>query len=86
MDERSDIFACGVLMSEMFCGGMPYVGSNTMEIYQAQMSGTTISPSSLWPEIPPELEALILRCVQCAPDARFVSAGDLGVALSRLRS
>jgi serine/threonine-protein kinase len=86
VDERSDIFACGVLMSEMFCGGMPYVGSNTMEIYQAQMSGTTISPSSLWPEIPPELEALILRCVQCAPDARFVSAGDLGVALSRLRS
>lgn len=63
-----------------------HIGSNTMEIYQAQMSGTTISPSSLWPEIPPELEALILRCVQCAPDARFVSAGDLGVALSRLRS
>ena len=86
VDERSDIFACGVLMSEMFCGGMPFAGGNTMEIYQAQISDAPISPSSLWPEIPTELEAIILRCVRCSPDARFASATELGMALSKLRS
>ncbi|MBL0163575.1 MAG: protein kinase [Xanthomonadales bacterium] len=86
VDERSDIYACGVLMSEMFCGGKPFVGGNTMEIYQAQISDAPVSPSSLWADIPPELESVILRCVRCSPAARFASAAELGAALSRLRS
>ncbi len=86
VDERSDIYACGVLMSEMFCGGMPFAGGNTMEIYQAQISDSPISPSSLWPDIPPELEAVILRCLRCSPDARFATATELAMALSKLRS
>lgn len=86
VDERSDIYACGVLMCEMFCGGKPYAGGNTMEIYQAQISDTPVLPSALWAGIPAELESVILRCVRCSPDARFASAADLGLALSRLRS
>jgi eukaryotic-like serine/threonine-protein kinase len=86
VDERSDIYACGVLMSEMFCGAKPFTGGNTMEIYQMQVSDAPVRPSSLWPEIPPELEAVILRCVRSSPDERFASALDLGAALSRLRS
>jgi eukaryotic-like serine/threonine-protein kinase len=86
VDERSDIYACGVLMSEMFCGAKPFTGGNTMEIYQMQVSDAPVRPSSLWAEIPPELEAVILRCVRSSPDARFANALDLGAALSRLRS
>ncbi len=86
VDERSDIYACGVLLSEMFCGGKPFAGGNTMEIYQAQISDAPVPPSSLWTEIPEELEAVILRCVRCSPDARYASATELGIALSQLRS
>ena len=86
VDERADIFACGVLMSEMFCGGMPFSGANTMDIYQAQISDEPVRPSALWPEIPPELEAVILRCVRNAREERFASAAELGLALSHLRS
>ncbi|MGB0135315.1 protein kinase domain-containing protein [Dokdonella sp.] len=86
IDERADIYACGVLMSEMFCGGMPYAGANTMDIYQAQISDTPRRPSELWADIPADLEAIILRCVRSAREERFASAVDLGQALSGLRS
>ena len=86
VDERADIYACGVLMSEMFCGGMPFAGANTMDIYQAQISDEPVRPSVLWPDIPAELETVILRCVRSAREERYASAAELGLALSRLRS
>ncbi len=86
VDERGDIYACGVVMSETFCGGLPFTGSNTMEIYQAQMRDEPILPSRLWPEIPPELEAVILRCLRRDRDERYATARDLNAALTELRA
>ncbi len=86
VDERGDIYACGVVMSEMFCGGLPFTGANTMEIYEAQMRNEPIRPSKLWPEIPPELEAVILRCLRRDRQERFASARELNAALTELRA
>ena len=86
VDERGDIYACGVVMSETFCGGLPFTGSNTMEIYQAQMRDEPILPSKLWPEIPKELEAVILKCLRRDRDERYASARDLNAALTELRA
>ncbi len=86
VDHRADIYSSGVLLSEMFCGKLPYTGSNTMEIYMAQMQQAPIRPSEFWPEMPPELEILILRCIARAPDERFQSASDLGAALAAIRA
>ena len=70
----------------MFCGGLPFTGANTMEIYQAQMRKAPILPSKYWPEIPPELEAVILNCLARSPADRYPSANELGQALSQLRA
>jgi serine/threonine-protein kinase len=86
VDERGDIYACGVVMSEMFCGGLPFTGSNTMEIYQAQMRNEPLLPSKLWPEIPFELEAVILRCLRRDREERYTTARDLNAALTELRA
>jgi HAMP domain-containing protein len=86
VDERGDIYACGVVMSEMFCGGLPFPGANTMEIYQMQMRDEPILPSKLWPEIPPELEAVILRCLRSDRDERYAAARDLNAALTGMRA
>ncbi len=86
VDERGDIYACGVVMSESFCGGLPFTGSNTMEIYQAQMRDEPILPSKLWPEIPKELEAVILKCLRRDRDERYASARELNAALTELRA
>jgi len=63
VDQRADIYASGVLMCEMFCGKLPYTGANTLEIYVAQMQQPPTKPSEHWPEIPPALESIILRCL-----------------------
>jgi serine/threonine-protein kinase len=86
VDQRADIYASGVLLCEMFCGRLPYSGSNTLEIYVAQMQQEPIKPSQFWPEIPSALEAIILRCLQRQPAARFQSAVELAQALSALRA
>jgi serine/threonine-protein kinase len=85
LDQRADIYSSGVLMCEMFCGKLPFTGSNTLEIYMAQTQAEPIKPSEYWKEIPPTLEAIILRCLQRKPADRFSSATELSQALAQLR-
>jgi serine/threonine-protein kinase len=86
VDQRADIYSSGVLMCEMFCGKLPFSGTNTMEIYLAQMQQAPIKPSEHWPEIPPMLEGIILRCLQRRPEDRYPSALELAQALGQLRA
>lgn len=86
VDERADIYSCGVLMTEMFCGALPFTGSNTMEIYMAQMQAEPVRPSALWPDIRPELETLILRCLKRSVAERPASAAELAATLAQLRA
>jgi len=85
LDQRADIYSSGVLMCEMFCGKLPFTGSNTLEIYMAQTQAEPIRPSEYWKEIPPTLEAIILRCLHKKPADRFASASELSQALAQLR-
>jgi eukaryotic-like serine/threonine-protein kinase len=86
VDERSDIYSSGVLFCEMFCGRLPFTGSNTMEIYLAQMQQEPIKPTEHWPDMPPPLEALILRCIARDPATRYQNAPELAAALAGLRA
>jgi serine/threonine-protein kinase len=86
VDHRADIYSSGVLLSEMFCGKLPFTGANTMEIYMAQMQQEPTKPSTLWPEVRPELENVILRCLKRVPGERYASATELGAALTQLRA
>jgi tRNA A-37 threonylcarbamoyl transferase component Bud32/HAMP domain-containing protein len=86
VDARADLYSAGVMLSEMFCGGLPYAGQTTIEIYRQQMHEEPVRPSSLWPEIPPALEQIILRCIARQREARYQSAAELGADLAQLRA
>ncbi|MBK8285822.1 MAG: serine/threonine protein kinase [Ahniella sp.] len=86
VDFRADVYSTGVLLCEMFCGKLPFNGANTMEIYMAQMQQTPIKPSDYWPEIPEDLEEVILKCIAKSADDRYQTVAELGVALGRLRA
>lgn len=86
LDQRADLYACGVVLSELFCGRRPYRGHSAAEIYMAQMSDEPIKPSALWPDIPPALETLILRCIAVDPEDRYRNAAELERALAGLKA
>lgn len=86
VDERSDLYACGVLLSEVMCGQRPFQATSAVEMFMAQMQGRLIRPSVFWPEVPQALEDVILRCLAPRPGERFQSAADLAAALGELNA
>lgn len=85
VDQRTDIFALGVLLEELFTGGMPFSGDSSMEIAVARLSKKPVPPSEFWPSIPEELEAIILCCMALRPVDRFPDVETLAAELGRLR-
>ena len=83
-DTRADVYACGVVLFEVFTGQLPFGGTNAMEIILKHLNDPPVPPKSVWPEMPPELDLLLLRCLEKSPERRFADAGELGRALDRL--
>lgn len=80
----SDIYSLGILMTEIFTGQLPIIGETAQEICVAHVRQKPISPSILWPEIPTELEKVILKCLQKEPSARYADVKQLHTELMEL--
>jgi serine/threonine-protein kinase len=77
VDARADVYSCGVVLYEIFAGSLPFQGANAMEIMLKHLREQPAPPRVHWPEIPPKLEQIILRCLAKDPDERYRSVADL---------
>ena len=73
IDSKTDIYALGVIMYEMFTGVAPYKGEGTLAVMYQHVEGNAKPPSEINPEIPSTLEAIILKAMTIDPDKRFNS-------------
>ena len=75
---QADIYSLGVMMYEMLCGRLPFQSSkeNYWSIVLMHMTHTPIFPRKLNPEIPAELESIIMRSMNKSPEDR-PTAGEL---------
>ncbi len=81
VDRRSDIFSIGTLLWELTTGKRLFAGENEFAILNRVAKADVPPPSSIRPEYPPELEAIVMRALQCDPDHRYSSAIDLQIDL-----
>jgi predicted Ser/Thr protein kinase len=79
VDRRSDLYAVGVLLYEIFTGELPFQGRETS--YQ-HIHTRPRPPQQLTPDLPPALNALILKCLAKQPDDRYPDALALCDALA----
>ena len=83
----SDIYSIGVILYEAITGKLPHLGPNPMETLLQVVEADPELPRHINPDVPPELEAICLKCLEKNPELRYDSAGDLADDLDRfLRS
>lgn len=78
---RSDLYALGVVFYEMMTGRLPFTGSAARLIYQ-HLHELPKPPSHVRPEVPAEVDDLVLKLLRKEPAERFASAREFDEALT----
>ena len=85
VDTRSDIFSFGSMLYEMVTGQRAFAGKSKLSTLSAVQHKEPQPPSQAVPDIPPELDRIIARCIKKDPVRRWQSMADVKVALDELR-
>jgi serine/threonine protein kinase len=80
---RTDLFALGAVLFELLTDERAFPGGTVDEVGQRILRGALRAPSEVRPEVPFELDALVLRCLAPRPEDRWESAAALGAELAR---
>jgi hypothetical protein len=78
------VYALGCVLFTLLTGRPPFVADGMGALLVAHMSEAPPVPSSLRQGIPPEVDALVLRCLAKHPGERFASGGELAIAIGVL--
>jgi hypothetical protein len=82
VDHRTDIYALGLLLYEVFTGVAAFSGETMVTVVMKQIMEAPRPPRQLQPALPANLERAILGCLEKNPDRRFASVSELEAALT----
>ena len=82
----TDIYSLGVILYEMLCGRPPFRDENVMNTLDAVRFHAPPPPSRYRPELPRDLDIICLRCLEKAPDQRYLTMKALAKDLQRFQA
>jgi eukaryotic-like serine/threonine-protein kinase len=84
VDPRSDLYSLGIVLYEMLTGRVPFTGDTPVEIAMKHLSQVPTPPSKLRPDVPHDLDAVVMRALAKEPDQRYGSAEEMDADLARV--
>jgi eukaryotic-like serine/threonine-protein kinase len=82
LDARSDIYSLGAVAYALLTGRPPFDSSNPMDVMIAHVRDEVVCPSHHQPDVPTDLERVILQCLAKSPEDRFQHIVGLEQALA----
>src|SRR5680860_517790 len=73
-DERSDVYSLGIVLFEMLTGRTPFRGDSPVAVAYQHVSQAAVAPSTINPDVSPELDALVLKALSKNPGDRYQTA------------
>jgi serine/threonine protein kinase len=84
-DHRTDIFALGVVMYELLAGQLPFRGVHEAAVMYEIVNVDPQSIRTTKPEVEPDLERIVMKCLEKDRDNRYQSAREIAVDLKRFK-
>lgn len=76
LTQASDVYSAGILLFELLTGHTPFKGASPLETAMARINRPVPAPSTLMPDIPPEIDELVLRACHRDPAQRFQDGSE----------
>ena len=83
VDQRSDVYSLGIVLYELLTGSVPFNGDTPVEIAMKHLSATPEPPSAKRPDVPRDLDLIVMRALAKDPADRYQSAEEMDADLER---
>src|ERR687887_2601746 len=85
VDQRSDLYSLGIVLYEMLTGKVPFTGDTPLEIAMKHLSEVPVPPSEVRPQLPEDLDLIVLRALAKDPEDRYQTAEEMDADLARVQ-